>query len=478
MDRMNPLDASFLYIEDGVTHMHIASCAVFEGPAPAYATVLAALAAKLPQVPRYRQVVRFVPLQLGRPVWVDDEHFRLEYHLRHTALPAPGGHTELRTLMGRLMSQELDRHRPLWETWLVEGLADGQWALITKLHHCMADGVSGTDLLATVLDRHPEPAPVAPAPQWLPQPPPSGLRLAADALSHLATSPVEQFGALRRALQAPRRAATQLAGLAGGIASYAPRMLPTPVNSLAGSIGPHRRWTWAEADLADLKAIRHAFGGTVNDVAIAAITGGLRDVFRERGEPVERLVVRTLTPVSVRSADEHGVYNNRVSAMFADLPVAIDDPLERLAAVSAQLRRLKGSHQTEAGEGIVALGGFTPPPVIAFAEHTAMQVLRRIPQHSINTVTTNIAGPRFPLYLAGREMLAYLPFVPIAPGMRIGVAIVSYNGRVAFGVTGDYDTAPDIGALAHGIEDAVAELRKLVPEPGHGQPAGIAEAER
>jgi diacylglycerol O-acyltransferase / wax synthase len=464
MDRMNPLDASFLYVEDGITHLHIASCAIFEGAAPAYADLLAAFAAKLPLVPRYRQVVRFVPLQLGRPVWVDDPHFRLEYHLRHTALPAPGGDAELRRLMGRLMSQQLDRHRPMWEAWLVEGLAEGRWALISKIHHCMADGVSGTDLLATVLDRSPKPAAAAAVEPWHPAAPPSALRLVADAMAHLATSPVEQIGALRSMLRAPRQAVSQLVGMVGGMVSYAPRILPTPANSLVGSIGPHRRWTWAAADLAELNAIRHAFGGTINDVVIAVITSGLRDMLRDRGEPVDRLVVRSLAPVSVRSVGERGTVNNRVSAMFADLPVAIEDPVERLEAVSAQMRRLKASHQAEAGEGIVALGGATPPPVIALAERTAMLVLRRVAQHSVNTVTTNVPGPQYPLYLAGRQMVAYLPFVPIAHGMRVGVAIVSYNGRVWFGVTGDYDTAPDIGVLASGIEDAVATLSKLIPQ--------------
>jgi len=461
MERMNPLDASFLYFEDGVTHMHIASCALFEGPPPDYRRVVDAIASKLPQVPRYRQVVRFVPWELGRPVWVDDPHFRLEHHVRHTALPKPGGQAELRALMGRLMSQELDRHRPLWEVWMVENLEDGHWAFITKIHHCMADGVAGTDLLAVIMDLEPRPSEIEPAPAWFPAAEPSALHLVADAAWSLVASPYEQLRSMGRVLRVPGRALTGLLHTAGGMWSYAERLRPTAPMSLVGAIGPNRRWTWAGASLEDVKTIKNAFGGTVNDVILTVITAGLRQQLLGRGEPVERLVVRSLIPVSVRTESEHGEYNNRVSAMFADLPVGIDDPVARFAAVREQMRALKASHQTIAGEALTALGTITPFAPIALAERTAMRVLRHLPQHSVNTVTTNVAGPQYPLYLAGRKMLEYLPFVPIAHGVRVGVAIVSYNGRIAFGVTGDYDSAPDIDVLAHGIEDGLADLLKL-----------------
>ncbi len=461
MERLSPLDASFLYFEDGITHMHIASCALFEGPPPDFRSVVNAIASKIPQVPRYRQVVRFMPMQLGRPVWVDDPHFHLEYHVRHTALPKPGGRTELRELMGRLMSQELDRHRPLWEVWMVENLEDGHWALITKIHHCMADGVAGTDLLAVILDLEPRPAAIAPVDTWRPAAEPSSLHLAVGAAWHLLASPYEQFQAASRLLHGPHRALTELREAVGGMWSYAGRLRPTAPMSLVGAIGPNRRWTWASAELDDVKAIRKSFGGTVNDVILALITGGLREQLLARGEPVERLVVRSLVPVSVRSDSEHGEYNNRVSAMFADLPVSIADPRSRLEAVREQMEALKASHQAVAGEVLTAMGAITPFAPIALGERTVMRVLRRLPQHSVNTVTTNVPGPQYPLYLAGRKMLEYLPFVPIAHGVRVGVAIVSYNGKIAFGVTGDYDSAPDIDVLAHGIEDGIAQLLKL-----------------
>jgi diacylglycerol O-acyltransferase / wax synthase len=461
MDRLSALDAFFLFVEDGTTHMHIASCASFEGPAPPYDRVVAAVAAKLPHVPRYRQRVRFVPLQLGRPVWVDDPHFRLEYHLRHTALPAPGGRAELDALMGRLMSQELDRHRPLWEAWMVEGVGRGRWALITKIHHAMADGVAGNDLLAAILDlEHDAPAP--PPEPWCPRPAPSDAMLAMSSLGEATVAAGTALGHATRAFMTPARACGELRSVTAGALSFARRVPPAPSSgSLTGPIGPHRRWTSVAMALDDLKAIRARFGGTVNDVVLAAVTGGLRTFLLGRDEPVDDLVVRTLVPVSVRAADARGRFDNRVSGMVADLPVGVSDPVERLMAVREQMASLKQSHQTEAGEGVAALGDLAPSAALAFAERAAMQVLRRAPQHTLNAVATNVPGPQFPLYLAGREMLDYRPFVPIFPGMRIGVAIVSYNGRVGFGLTADYDAVPDLDVLAAGIETSIAELLAL-----------------
>jgi diacylglycerol O-acyltransferase / wax synthase len=461
MERLSALDAFFLFIEDGTSHMHIATCAIFEGPAPPYRLVTTLIADRLESVPRYRQVVRFVPLQLGRPVWIDDPHFRLEYHVRHAALPAPGGTEELRDLMGRLMSQELDRHRPLWEAWMVEGLENGRWALIMKVHHCMADGISGNDLFTVLLDRESD-ASSADHGVWRPAPEPSALHLAADALWQLVLSPYDELLVVcRGTIAAPIRVMCRLRDVAEGMFSYARRVPPTGSNSLVGTIGPHRRWTSASATLDDVKTIRQAFGATVNDVIVTAITGGLRALLLSRGESAHGVVLRTLIPVSVRPEGAHDTYDNRVSAMFADLPVDIDDPVDRLLAVREQMAMLKASHQTAAGEGLTALAGLAPPVALAFAERAAMQILRRLPQHTINTVTTNVAGPQHPLQLAGRRMIEYLPFVPIVYGMRVGMAVLSYDGKLAFGLTSDYDAADDIDVLANGIEDTIAELLKL-----------------
>jgi diacylglycerol O-acyltransferase len=456
MDRMNPLDASFLYLENGTTHMHIGSCAVFEGPPPAYDDLVSLFTGKLPLVPRYRQRVRFVPMDLGRPVWVDDPHFNLEYHVRHSALPAPGSEEDLRRLMGRLMSQELDRNRPLWEAWVIEGLSDDRWALISKVHHCMVDGIAGVDLISLVLDHERAPAPPA-ADDWDPEEEPSSLRLVADALVGLATSPREQVRAVRTAIRGPREAFRHGRDIATGLRSFGSALRPTPPTSLDGSIGPHRRWTIARASLDDVRSIRRELGGTVNDVVLAAVTSGFRDLILARDEVPDEVALRTLIPVSVRAETDHGVYDNRVSAIFFDLPVQLADSLERLTAVREEMARLKQSHEADAGQALTALAGAVPPALTA----RALRLMARMPQRNMNTVVTNVPGPPIPLYAAGREMLEYLPFVPLGPGVRIGVAILSYNGTLGFGITGDFDTAPDVDVIATGVEAAIATLLEV-----------------
>ena len=456
MDRMSPLDASFLHVEDAVSHMHIGSIAVFEGPPPEPGDFARMVAGKLPAVPRYRQKVRFVPLQLARPVWVDDPHFQLGYHLRHTALAAPGRDRELRNLVGRVMSQQLDRHKPLWEMWIVEGLEHDHWALVSKVHHCMVDGVSGTDLLTVVLDAEPEPPQPMPDP-WRPEAEPGNARLVRDALFDLAASPYEQLRALRSATRAPRQAVGQLSELARGLRAWTGVVRPTQVSSLNGPIGPHRRWDWARTTLADVKTVRRGLGGTVNDIVLTVLTRGFRDLLLGRGESVDGRVVRTLVPVSVRTAGERGTYNNRVSAMIAELPVGLDDPAERLAAIRAQMDDLKESKQAVAGEVLTSLSGFAPSMLLALGTRVAM----RLPQRNVNTVTTNVPGPQHQLYACGRPMLEAFPFVPLASTVRVGVAIFSYNGMLNYGVTGDYDTAPDIAVLCGGVEAGMTELLKL-----------------
>jgi diacylglycerol O-acyltransferase len=457
MDRMNPLDASFLYLEDGTTHMHIASCAVFEGPVPPYDVLVSLFVGKLPLVPRYRQRVRFVPLDIGRPVWVDDPHFNLEYHVRHTALPAPGGREDLHRLMGRLMSQELDRNRPLWEAWVVEGLEDGRWALISKVHHCMVDGVAGVDLISLVLDHDREPPPPLPD-DWEAEPEASPIRLTTDALLNLARSPREQLRAFRAAMRYPRNAIREVRDVVTGLRSFGSLLRPTPATSLDGSMGPHRRWTIARATLDDVRLIRHSLNGTVNDVVLAAVTSGFRDLILARGEAPSEVALRTLIPVSRRTDTAHGLYDNRVSAIFFDLPVKVEDPVARLTAVREEMARLKQSHEPEAGEALTSVAGAIPTAITAGALRLAVRLSARFPQRNMNTVVTNVPGPPVPLYAAGREMLEYLPFVPLGPGVRIGVAILSYNGALAFGITGDFDTAPDIDVVATGIERSIAEL--------------------
>ena len=460
MQTMSPVDAIFLHAEDGITHMHIGSCSIFAGPSPSIDEITNLIESKLPQLTRYRQKVRFVPAGLGHPVWVDDPDFNLSYHVRHSALPPPGDEHELENLMGRLMSQELDRKRPLWEAWVIEGLPGDRWALISKVHHCMVDGIAGTDLMTVLLDpdRGTKIQPIEP---WKAEPEPSGLQLAAHAVARMAMNPARQLVAWRSAGLHPRQAWNHLSDVASGLRSFGERVLaPTNPESIAGAIGTHRRWAAARCTLDDVKTIRRVFGGSINDVVLSAISGAFRSVLIERGDPVDDVVLRSLVPVSVRHPDDHK-WNNQVSLIVAELPVGIADPILRLEAVRAQMATLKASHQVTAVEAVVATAEFVPPILLALAARAATTMLRRAPQRTINTVTTNVPGPQLPLYALGREMLEYLPFVPLSEGVPIGVAILSYNGRLTFGITGDYDTASDVHFMAKQIEAEVIALREL-----------------
>ena len=470
MDRLSPQDSLFLHVEDGITHMHIASCAIFERPPPAYEDVVSLIASKLPRLPRYRQKVRFAPANLGQPVWVDDPHFNLAYHVRHSALPPPGGEQELNDLMGRLMAVELDRHRPLWEVWMIEGLTGGRWALISKVHHCMVDGVSGTDLMVQLLDASPD-ATTPPTEAWTSAPEPSAARLAFEGMADALAIPARQLEAARVQAARPRESYSALRSIANGAVALTRGLQPAPMLSIGGAIGPHRRWATARADLDELKAIRRTFGGTVNDVVLAAIAGAFRDLLLARGEPVDGATVRTLVPVSVRAAGDHTA-NNQVSAIIARLEVGVADPVERLDATRRQMEALKASHEADAGEFLSTLAGFTPPMIQALGLRSVAAWLRRVPLNTVNTVTTNVPGPQYPLYALGREMVEYLPYVPLSQGVRLGVAILSYNGLVRFGITGDYDTMPEVDWFCRRIEAGIAELTERADNAAVPSPAG------
>ncbi|MGO8873442.1 MAG: WS/DGAT/MGAT family O-acyltransferase [Acidimicrobiales bacterium] len=459
MDRLSALDAEFLHLEDGIAHMHIAGACVFADPPPTLADVASLIDSKLHLIPRYRQRVRAVPLELGRPVWVDDPHFDLGYHLRHTALPAPGDEAAFNRFMGRIMSQPLDRERPLWETWLVEGLEGGRWALVFKIHHCMVDGIAGVELLIALLDVTPTTAIGEPRP-WTPAPEPSGVAKVLDAWSGLLAGAWDEVRGIPTAITHPVEAGKTAAATATGLVRLLRRLAPTPPLSIEGSIGPHRVWAHAVGSLADVKAVRSVFGGTVNDVALAAVAGGYRALLLGRGEDVDRAVVRSLLPVSTRHDDGRGVPDNRVSALLYDLPVQIADPVERLELVHRQLLELKASHIADAAEAVTSITDLVPPMMLGGVSRLAVRSAGRLGQRSLTTVTTNVPGPQFPLYCLGHQMEEYLPFVPISHGVRIGTAILSYNGKLCFGFTGDYGSVPDIDTLASATAAELAELRE------------------
>jgi diacylglycerol O-acyltransferase / wax synthase len=466
---MNALDTWFLHIEDEADHMHIGSVGVLEGPPPAWEELRDAVAGKLDQLPRYRQRVHHVPFGVSRPVWADDPHFRLEYHLRHTALPAPGGVEELRNLVGRVMSQQLDRRRPLWEMWFIQGLEGDRWAMLSKVHHCMVDGIAGTDLLAVILEERADAIPPSPAP-WRPDPEPGSIRLVRDAALDVVTQPAEVVRTLRGKAQRPRELVTRTLGGLRGSAGIAGVLKPMPSTSLTGPIGPHRRWAPVWASLDDIKLTRRALGGTVNDVVLTAITSGYRELLASRGELDEDTVVRTMVPVSLRTAEQRGEYHNRVAAVFVSLPVTVEDPVARHQAVLEAMEQVKGSGEQVTVAALVGFTGIAPAMFVGVALRSVTWLVQHSGQPFVSTVTTNVPGPQVPWFLLGRRMLEAYPYVPIGEGLRTGVAVFSYDGQLTFGVTADYDTVPELEVLADGIGRGVAELVALAKgEPADGE---------
>jgi WS/DGAT/MGAT family acyltransferase len=451
MERMSVLDAGFLFIENENTPMHVGSVTIFEGPAPTYGDLVRLLLAKIPKVPRYRQRVRRLPLTLGLPIWVDDEHFQVLYHVRHTAVPAPGGEEQLRNLAGRIFAQRLDLTKPLWEVWLVEGLEGGRWAIISKVHHCMVDGIAGNDLMTTIFDLTPDATHADPDP-WYPRPEPSATSILIDAVRE----PARQLAALPElARRVPDR--RQLASFGRGLVTTMRRLAVPSTNALRGPVGPHRRWVWTHIELAEVKKSRKALGGTVNDVVLSAVTRGFRDLLDKRGALKDGQVVRSLVPVSVRAAGERATLNNRVSAVLVNLPVGEENPLRRLANLREQMDDLKSSRQAIGAEVLTGLAGLAAPTLLALGSRVATQ----LPQPLVQTVTTNVPGPRVPLYVLGRRLVELYPYVPITNDLRVSVGIFSYIERLNFGVNADFDGFPDIELLSRGIRNGFDELAVL-----------------
>lgn len=457
---LSPLDTAFLRLEGPNTSLHVASVAIFDGPAPEYSDIAEMITSKLPRVPRYTQRLQVAPLWLGRPRWVPDPEFTLDYHLRHTALPRPGSDAQLRETVGRLMSQQLDRTKPLWECWIIEGLARGRWAMVSKVHHCVVDGIAGADLMGVILDHEPHPTRATlPAEGGVnganaASAQPGVLARAADGASVLSRG---AFGAVRTVaggVRHPERVGQAARTVVRGLAGFAELAGPAASTSLTGELGSPRVWTHTALRLTDVRKVRRRFGGTVNDVVLSLVAGGLRDLLIARGETPDERGLRALIPVSVRTTDERGRTDNRVSAMVAELPVAIADPVERLAAVRRHMDHLKGSGERQAGQLVTRIAAIVPPAVIAFG----LSGLFRLPQWFVATVATNVPGPAQPLYAAGRRMRELYPYVPIADRLRVGVAIMSYQGVLGVGITGDRDSSPDVDVLAAGIETALRAL--------------------
>jgi len=461
-DRLSAVDASFLHQEKQASHMHVGALVTFEGPPPSREEFAAHIESRLQLVPRYRQKLAFPRFEMGRPFWVDDPQFNIDYHLRHTALPAPGSMDQLRQLVGRIFSQRLDRSKPLWELWLVQGLGGvaeggaGRFALISKTHHALVDGVAGVDISTVLFDLAPIPSEADEREPWAPRPEPSQADLVAEGVKGAVRTPLDLAGRALGALSKPRRTAGQALEAAEGIGEVLWAGLnPAPDVPLNVPIGPHRRVWWVQRRLEEFKEIKDALGGTVNDVVLAVVAGALGRWLRGRGIRTEGLELRALVPVSIRAEDERGQLGNRIAAMRGPLPVYVEDPLERLRIVREAMRGLKESKQALGAEVISGLQDFAPPTLLAQASRLNFST------RLFNLIVTNVPGPQFPLYMLGREMEEIIPIAFLPEDHALAIAIMSYNGKVDFGLLADYDAMPDIDTVGRLIEESLEELLEV-----------------
>jgi WS/DGAT/MGAT family acyltransferase len=466
-DRLSPLDVSFLYFEEDTTPMHVGGVAIFQVPDDGfvYDRLVQLIRDRIAFVPRYRQKVRWVPGHLANPVWVDDPHFDVSYHVRRSALPRPGTDEQLRELVGRLQSRRLDRRRPLWEMYLVDGLRDSRFAVVTKTHHAMVDGIAAVDIGTVMLDPSPQPREM-PIDTWHPAPEPSSAELVVGAVADVVRRPTAVVDAVRGGLDDVQATATRLAGTAGGLLAAARTALtPAPDSPLNTQIGEQRRFGMATTELDDYKRIRKAYGGMVNDVVLATVTGALRSWLIARGEVVvSGSTVRAMVPVSIRGRGQKGAQDrgnamgNQISSLFVDLPIGEPDPVGQLRQVSAAMKSHKDSGQAVGADALVRLSGFAPPTLHLLGARVASDLSR----HLFNVMVTNVPGPQYPLYAAGARMLAAHPVVPLARGQSVAIACTSYDGKVCYGLNADRDAMPDVDVLAQCLVDALAELLATV----------------
>ena len=464
-DRLSSLDASFLRLERLETPMHVGAMSVFEGE-PFFddagrfrlREVRELVASRLHLIPRFRKRLQSVPLDAGDPIWVDDARFDIGYHVRLTALPAPGTRSQLLALFERVQSQMLDRSRPLWELWFVEGLEGGHVALFQKTHHALVDGVSGVDVATVLLDFQPEPTVLDPPP-WEPEPGPPPARLLIDTLREYVGAPQALVNATRRAAEVPRRALDRIAELGRALATLGEGGFVAPRTSLNQPVeGRSRRFGLVQVPLDDVKTVRRAFGGTVNDVVLAGVGGGLARLLDSREELHPELVLKVFCPVSVRDENQRMQLGNRVSAMFVPLPVGEVDAVVRLTAVQRTTTDLKEREQAVGAAVLLDLTQYAAPTLIGLAARLVHH------QPLVNLVVTNVPGPQVPLYCLGGRMLEAYPMVPLSRNLNLGVAILSYCGTLHLGLLADRDQWPDLDVLEAGIDESFAELTKLARE--------------
>jgi WS/DGAT/MGAT family acyltransferase len=454
LDRLSSIDASFLAQEGPTSHMHIGGVLIFEGPPPAFDDFLDHVRGRLHLVPRYRQKLATPPLETGRPLWVDDPTFNLEYHIRNTALPAPGSEEQLLLLAARIASQQLDRSKPLWEMWVVEGLEGGRFGLISKTHHSLVDGVSGVDLATVLFDVEKTPAePAADLEPWQPAREPSAAEIVLAGVRGIVGTTA---GLAERAISAsthPGASVSRARDAVEGLGEIVWAGLnPAPETPLNVEIGPHRRYAIVRQQLSDYKQVKDTLGGTVNDVVLTVVSGALARWLEGRGLRTEGLELRALVPVSVRTGDDRGTLGNKLTAMRAPLPVYISDPLARLRFVKHAMDGLKESKQAVGAATLAAVNNLAPPTILAQASRLNFST------RLFNLIVTNIPGPQMPLYVLGRRLEDLFPVAFLPKGHGLAIAIMSYNGRIEWGLLGDYDALEDVDVIAEGLDEALFEL--------------------
>ncbi len=452
LDRLSAIDAGFLAQEGPTTHMHIGGVVLLDGPPPQYDEFADHVRSRLHLVPRYRQKIAKAPLETGLPLWIDDPSFNLGYHIRHTALPSPGNRDALMTLAARLFSQRLDRSKPLWELYLVEGLHDGRFAIILKTHHALVDGVSGADLATVLFDLSPDGTDLPEPDPWIPHREPTRAELVARGVEG-AVRTTAQLATKVLADANPRQVLGRARELAAGVGEVARTALRAPPDTPFNvAPGPFRNFAVVEARLDRFKTIKDALGGTVNDVVLTAVSGGLARFLQERGVDTAGMELRACVPVSVRTEATKDTMGNEITIMMAPLPVGIGDPVQRLARVREAMDGLKESKQALGAQAIAALQDFAPPTI--HAQASRLQFTSRM----YNLLVTNVPGPQFPLYVLGRRMRSMFPIPFLAGDRALAIAIMSYDGGMNVGLLGDYDAMPDLRIVGEGIEAALDEL--------------------
>ena len=453
LDRLGAFDAAFLLQEGPTSYAHVGGVVVVEGPPPEIGEMRDQIEGRLDLVPRYRQRFAHTPLDRARPVWVDDTRFDIGYHVRHSALPRPGDREQFRTAVANAFSQPLDPTRPLWETWLVEGLEGDRFAMVFKAHHSIIDGMAAVDLLKMLCDLDPDPVPAAPAEPWQPQPTPGTLALLAHGMRESARGTASVALAAVGAAREPARSVRKALDIGEGAGGLALKLLRAPPKTpLTSTVGRHRRFVECSCRLDDAKLVKNTFGGTVNDVVLSVVTGALRTFLEHREVRTDGLNLSAMVPVSVRTEDERGHMGNRIAILRAILPVHVADPVERLRVVTASMAALKSSKQIAGSEFALEAQNYLPPMVLPITSR--LNASTRL----FSVMVTNIPGPQMPLYVLGRKLVEVVPIALLHPEHPLAIAVTSYDGQLNVGILGDYDAMRDIDVVAGAISDGLAEL--------------------